>query len=532
MFLSERKHSLTISATLALLLTLILPMFARAKANSVSANLSPNITSAQVTSVQTLVPATVQWVNTGITVNSGDGLQISATGSWSADPTDGPTTPNGYAQPSGDNFLNLTDIGSCSVCAGTPTPYWGALIGYIGNNPPPAGSYTNPAILPEAQKVFLVGSSYGANETVSGTLWLNFNDDAYSNNTSDNSGQVVASITDTPPSSPLGGKWISPANNFVVAQHGSLHFSAHAYGGVGGVKYVNFTVWWPALGSGSWFVACLHVLHPSPGTTDVYECNWNLKDNGHVIPLGSIKVGFDVYDNAGNRILSPNGLHSGIIQISKGWLVTPSTGQVFQLFLDNCKLCTHETWYPSYYDQKNILHTRPSNGAHSGVDISNDVRDCSLSNPVYLRNPVYAAGSGIVIWAGWAGPGFGWSVVVAHGKGFGGSSHYVYTLYGHMGSVGTDSKTSRSCLKVKVGDKTDAATIVGYQGSSGLSRAATHVHFMFFAGDKNVVTALHSPYDLIQDKIFPASPDFYLCMPLTLGDKSPQSFVFVGDSNC
>ena len=314
MFLSERKHSLTISATLALLLTLVLPMFAQAKTNSVSANVSQNITSVPATSVQTLVPATVQWVNTGITVNSGDGLQISATGSWSADPTDGPTTPNGYAQPSGDNFLNLTDIGSCSVCAGTPTPYWGALIGYIGNNPPPAGSYTNPAILPEAQKVFLVGSSFGATEAVSGTLWLNFNDDAYSNNTSDNSGQVVASITDTPPSSPLGGKWISPANNFVVAQNSSLHMSAHAYGGIGGVNHVNFTVWWPALGNGPWFVAC-KVFNPTPGTTDQYDCTWNLKDgNGKAVPAGTIKVGFDVYDNGGNRVLSPDGVRTGRIQ--------------------------------------------------------------------------------------------------------------------------------------------------------------------------------------------------------------------------
>jgi YD repeat-containing protein len=39
-----------------------------------------------------------------------------------------------------------------------------------------------------------VGSRFSANTTLSGTLWLNFNDDAYSMNTSDNSGQVDAAV--------------------------------------------------------------------------------------------------------------------------------------------------------------------------------------------------------------------------------------------------------------------------------------------------------------------------------------------------
>jgi surface antigen len=133
--------------------------------------------------------------DTGISLNVGDALKVSATGSWSADPTDGFTGPDGYSNEYPDNFLNLTDIGVCAYCASTPTPFWGALIGYIGSAPPTAGSYTSTSILPDAQKVFFVGSNFGASIARAGELWLTFNDDAYSAQTSDNSGQVTATIT-------------------------------------------------------------------------------------------------------------------------------------------------------------------------------------------------------------------------------------------------------------------------------------------------------------------------------------------------
>src|SRR2546426_733140 len=144
------------------------------------------------------VSSSVQWVNTGITLSVGDTLNVSATGSLSADPGDGFTGPDGYTQESADNFLNLTDLGACSVCASTQTPHWGALIGYIGNNPPAAGSYTSTSILPEAQKVFVVGSAYNKAAPNTGTLYLNFNDDAYSDYTVDNAGQLTATVTVTP----------------------------------------------------------------------------------------------------------------------------------------------------------------------------------------------------------------------------------------------------------------------------------------------------------------------------------------------
>jgi hypothetical protein len=102
--------------------------------------------------------------------------------------------PDGSSLSWPDNFLNLTDIGTCSYCAHTQTPYWAALIGYIGNAPPSPGSFVSASVLTEAKKIFLVGSNFSTIVSSSGILWLNFNDDAYSGNSTDNSGHVAATI--------------------------------------------------------------------------------------------------------------------------------------------------------------------------------------------------------------------------------------------------------------------------------------------------------------------------------------------------
>jgi hypothetical protein len=70
--------------------------------------------------------------------------------------------PDGGDKPSDDNFLNLDDLGVCSVCASTLVPYHAALIGYIGSSPPPVGSYTSTSVRTEAEKSFssvLISSS-------------------------------------------------------------------------------------------------------------------------------------------------------------------------------------------------------------------------------------------------------------------------------------------------------------------------------------------------------------------------------------
>ncbi|HEY0532570.1 MAG TPA: hypothetical protein VGD29_13335 [Actinoplanes sp.] len=147
---------------------------------------------------QLTVPADGQWVNTGIDVMAGGSLRIAASGTW----IDGVTEsgPNGSDKPWPDNFLNWPDIGACASCARTLTLRWGALEGYIGDAPPAPGSYTSETIRPEAEKVFFVGENYDAPPGDSGRLWLNKNADAYSGNTADNSGEVVADIdTSAPP---------------------------------------------------------------------------------------------------------------------------------------------------------------------------------------------------------------------------------------------------------------------------------------------------------------------------------------------
>jgi hypothetical protein len=224
-------------------------------------------------------------------------------------------------------------------------------------------------------------------------------------------------------------------------------------------------------------------------------------------------------------------------------MAMPTTGTITQLFLEDCqKTCSRETWYGTYYDQNNSLQQRPRQGAHSGVDISSTTIDCvpATSSTAASGQPVYAAMAGTVIWAGFdpAGRGFGWSVVVRHGFGVRGNGHYTYSLYGHMGTVGTKQATdatkgSVSCLQVQPGQQVNPAgstnpTIIGYQGSSGLTKPATHVHFTVFAGSQDLLT-LTSPY---VPNAVPASPDFYSCLQLTQGDQAPRTTVAAGQTGC
>jgi len=107
--------------------------------------------------------------------------------------------PDGSTKLWPDNFLNLTDLGVVGQFqAKTLTPYWNALVGYIGNSPPARGSYTNSAVRPEAKRVFTVFPDYGNSSvymvTRSGCLYLAFNADAYSNYTVDNSGSVTVIV--------------------------------------------------------------------------------------------------------------------------------------------------------------------------------------------------------------------------------------------------------------------------------------------------------------------------------------------------
>jgi hypothetical protein len=73
-----------------------------------------------------------------------------------------------------------------------------ALAGYISSAPPAASSHTDTSIKPQAEGVFLVGARFRGRAQFSGELWLAFND-AYSNYTTDNSGQITAIVNQTGP---------------------------------------------------------------------------------------------------------------------------------------------------------------------------------------------------------------------------------------------------------------------------------------------------------------------------------------------
>lgn len=107
-----------------------------------------------------------------------------------------------------------------------------------------------------------------------------------------------------PPTILPGGMWTDPSPNDGQVVSDVIHFAAHAYpthSGDPAIAQVNFTV-----GSqGTWKVACTAL---PPATGDVFVCDANLKDLG--VPYGQIQASFDVYDQAGNVSLAPNGVHA------------------------------------------------------------------------------------------------------------------------------------------------------------------------------------------------------------------------------
>ncbi len=84
---------------------------------------------------------------------------------------------------------------------------------------------------------------------------------------------------------------------------------------------------------------------------------------------------------------------------------------------------------------------------HSGID---------LAKPTGL--PVFAAGAGTVIFAGWSDWGYGYSIVIAH-------TPTLMTLYGHL-----------SRINVSCGQFVSRAQLIGAVGTSGNS-TGPHLHF-------------------------------------------------------
>jgi murein DD-endopeptidase MepM/ murein hydrolase activator NlpD len=94
--------------------------------------------------------------------------------------------------------------------------------------------------------------------------------------------------------------------------------------------------------------------------------------------------------------------------------------------------------------------------ALSGTDFMEGHPGIDLSTP--KGTPVYAADSGLVIFAGWTGLGYGNTVLIDHGNGY-------QTLYGHLSQIST-----------VCGSVVDKAELIGLAGDTGNSTGA-HLHF-------------------------------------------------------
>jgi hypothetical protein len=195
-----------------------------------------------------------------------------------------------------------------------------------------------------------------------------------------------------------------------------------------------------------------------------------------------------------------------------GNITIPTTGTITQHFLS----ITYPNTQGYYYDQNDQLQ-RTNKKFHSGLDISLDGdSDCTQN-----MSPVYAAAGGVVIFADYDTSGYGWSVRIDHGPSVSSNGKHVFTLYGHMGAADDRGRRGASCLKVSKDNVVTAGQLIGYQGTSGRS-TGVHLHW-----DVKV-----NPSQDVWKGGYWASPDYYTCLQLTVGDPSPLGSVTAGQNGC
>jgi hypothetical protein len=100
---------------------------------------------------------------------------------------------------------------------------------------------------------------------------------------------------------------------------------------------------------------------------------------------------------------------------------------------------------------------------HNGIDIAGSV-----------GNAIYAADSGVVVFAGWSEFGYGYLVVLDHGTGW-------QSAYAHLSAVG-----------VSCGQSVGQGTVIGGLGSTGNS-TGPHLHFEL----RNEVYGKVNPWDFV-----------------------------------
>jgi hypothetical protein len=158
--------------------------------------------SAIYTTVPTSWTAGGFWVDSGITLNQGDIINVTASGSWSA-------TLGEFYGADGTDYQWCDQFLNPNYWAGN-TDHFGALICYIGETPPAVGSYETMTV--EERQAYiddmlLLGSDATVTAPVGGRLWFAMNDDAYSGNISDNQGNLHVVVTEVLTYNPTNGHY-------------------------------------------------------------------------------------------------------------------------------------------------------------------------------------------------------------------------------------------------------------------------------------------------------------------------------------
>jgi hypothetical protein len=172
-------------------------------------------------SVEVKVPAKSLWRKTGITVQAGDVIAISASGKWS---WDGVTMVGPDGDPADD--FNAFDLFQ-------PFDFFSQarLIAYIGDFPLQKhwgdGSY-----FPQMSGYFSIGSGQTFTAPYGGKLWLGFNDAAVTQSSADNFGFVRAQIAVKAPGTTGPAIAIaSPSGVYGVGQSVQVQYSCSKDGG-------------------------------------------------------------------------------------------------------------------------------------------------------------------------------------------------------------------------------------------------------------------------------------------------------------
>lgn len=126
------------------------------------------------------------------------------------------------------------------------------------------------------------------------------------------------------------------------------------------------------------------------------------------------------------------------------------------------------------------------NGDYYALDFNANTGDTQPINDIYVLAAAVADGE--VKEAGWSNIGYGYTVVIGHSGGY-------ESRYAHL---------RKDSLRVKIGDKVNQGTPLGYIGCTGMSDCKEHLHFaMYFCekdcegeeGKKNIQSQIPEPID-------------------------------------